>query len=246
MTDASGDAAAWREFAATRDATLRDQLIEAHLELARTVAATLYRQRGSLDVEFGDYLQFATLGLIEAVDRFDPMRGVSFASFASIRIRGAVLNSLEGLSEQYQQIDLRRRLRQERFESLRRPQGVPHLASQDLFARLAEMAVGLALSHLLEGSGMLQAEGGEAQSYHQQFYDTARERQLRETLERLVKGLPDRERRVIRYHYFQNIGFAEIAQMMGVTKGRVSQIHRNALLSLRQAQPGGAPLSREM
>lgn len=235
--------ASWREFAVTRDGALRNRLVEAHLELARIVAAQLYRQRGSLAVEFADYLQFATLGLIEAVDRFDVERGVAFASFASVRIRGAVLNSLAGLSEQYQQIDLRKRLRQERVESLRRPAAE---ARQDLFGRLAEMAIGMALSQLLEGSGMLQGPDDAPGAYQQQFYDSARERQLRESLARLVQGLPDAERRVVRYHYFQNIAFGEIAELLGVSKGRVSQIHRQALLLLKQAQAGGRLLQRDL
>jgi RNA polymerase sigma factor for flagellar operon FliA len=243
MSERAADLSAiWREFAATRDLGLRNQLVEAHLELARTIAAMLYRHRGTLEVEFGDYLQFATLGLIEAVDRFDVGRGVAFASFASIRMRGAVLNSLSALSEEYQQIDLRKRLRLDRVESLRRPE----TGGRDLFARLADMAVGLALSQLLEGSGMLQGEGDTTATYQQQFYDSTRERQLRETLERVVKSLPEQERRVIRYHYFQNIGFGDVAELLGVTKGRVSQIHRRALQLLRQAQVAAPTLSREL
>ena len=241
--DAATDlAAAWRQFAATRDTGLRNHLVECHLELARTVAAVLYRHRSGLEVEFADYLQFATLGLIEAVDRFDGKRGVAFASFASIRIRGSVLNALAGLSEQYQQIDLRKRLRRERLESLRHTP----VAGRDLFGGLAEMAIGLALSRLLEGSGMLQGLGDTAPAYRQEFYDSTRERQLRETLARLVQALPEQERRVVRYHYFQNIGFTEIAELLGLTKGRISQIHRQALLLLKEARTGSTPLSRDL
>lgn len=239
-------AAAWRELAATRDLGLRNQLVESHLKLARTVAAVLYRHRGGLAVEFGDYVQFATLGLIEAVDRFDVERGVPFASFASLRIRGSVLNSLAGLSEQYQQLDLRKRLRRERLESLRRPDaGTVQLHPHDLFSGLAEMAIGLALAHLLEGSGMLQGLGDSTPAYRQEFYDSTRERQLRETLEMLVGSLPERERRVVRYHYFQNIAFSEIAELLGLTRGRVSQIHRQALLLLKAQRAGLPSLDRD-
>lgn len=243
MDDAAGKlTATWREFAQTRDPALRNALIEAHLGLARTVAAVLYRHRGGLEVEFADYMQFATLGLIEAVDRFDVDRGVAFGSFATLRIRGAVLNNLFGLSEQYQQIDLRKRLRQERAESLQKASG----SSADLFGQLAEMAVGLALSHLLEGSGMLQSTDDAAGAYQQQFYDSAGERQLRESLGHDVETLPDQERRVVRYHYFQSIGFTEIAALLGVSKGRVSQIHRRALMLLRQARSGRTSVERDI
>jgi RNA polymerase sigma factor for flagellar operon FliA len=243
MDEAGGDLTAqWRQFAATRDIGLRNHLVEANLGLARTIAATLYTRRGSLQLEFADYLQFATLGLIESVDRFDVERGVTFASFATQRIRGAVLNNLAGMSEQFQQLDLRRRLREERVESLRRsPDGV-----QDLFAQLADMAVGLALSQLLDGSAMLQPadEGGAA--YQQQFYDSAHERQLRETLARLVQALPDQERRVVRYHYFQSIAFTEIGELMGINKQRISLIHRRALQLLKEGHARGRPFVRKV
>jgi RNA polymerase sigma factor for flagellar operon FliA len=51
----------------------------------------------------------------------------------------------------------------------------------------------------------------------------------------LVDALPDQERRVVKYHYFQNLEFTEIARIFGVTKGRVSQIHKRALVLLREA-----------
>lgn len=237
--------ALWREFADTRSLSLRNQLIEAHLVLARTQAAMLFRHRGSLGVEFADYLQFATMGLIEAIDRFDPARGVQFASFATQRIRGAVLNSLAAMSEEYQQLDLRKRMRQERAESLR--PAAPSTGGQpDPFARLADMAIGLALSHLLEGSSMLQPDEGPGSAYHQHFYDAARERELRESLSRLVMSLPEQERRVIRYHYFQNVDFTDIAELLGLSKGRISQIHRRALEMLRHAHARGGHLQRDL
>lgn len=236
--------ALWRRYAAARDLDTRNRLVERHLELARTVAATLYARRGALPVEFGDYLQFATLGLVEAVDHYDAERGVAFASYASVRIRGTILNALEGLSERYQQLDLRRRLRDERLESLRAQPG--GATRRDPFAELADIAVGLALSRLLEGSGMLHEPSGPDPAYRQEFYDTTQERQLRETMGALVQALPEQERRVVRYHYFQNVAFKDIAELLGVTRGRVSQIHRQALLLLRQARHGAPGLSLEL
>ena len=100
-----------------------------------------------------DYMQLATLGLIEAIDRFDaePRRAVQ--AFAAPRIRGAVLNALEALSETYQQNALRKRLQAERLESLRRARRRGRKA--DLFGALADVAVGFALGYMLEGSGMV-------------------------------------------------------------------------------------------
>jgi RNA polymerase sigma factor FliA len=238
------EAEAWQRFTETRDVELRNRLVEHHLPLARMLAATLYARRGALALDFGDYLQFATIGLVEAVDRYDPQHGASFATFASLRIRGSILNNLEALSERYQQLSLRKRLHAERFESLRRP-AAGSGRKRDAFAALAEIAVGLALAHMLEGSGMLAPDSNQSPAYQQEFYDTTQERQMREALALLVQALPEQERRVVRYHYYQNLGFVEIAGLLGVTRGRVSQIHRQALLLLKEARHGPQGLDRE-
>src|SRR3954462_13251534 len=61
----------------------RNALIEYYLPLCRTIAAGLYARRGGLEVEFLDYMQFATIGMIEAVERFDPALGNAFNTFAT-------------------------------------------------------------------------------------------------------------------------------------------------------------------
>jgi RNA polymerase sigma factor FliA len=100
----SDEARLWAKFIRDRDVSTRNRLIEQYLPLCRTIAGAVYAKRGGLEVEFLDYMQFATLGLIEAVQRFDPALGFAFSTYASPRIRGSILNNLEPLSEQYTQI----------------------------------------------------------------------------------------------------------------------------------------------
>jgi RNA polymerase sigma factor for flagellar operon FliA len=116
---ASDEGALWAALIDRRDVASRNRVVEYYLPLCRTIAATLYGKRGGLEVDFLDYMQFATLGLIEAVERFDPSLGFAFTTFATPRIRGAVLNNLEPLSEHYTQIRLRQRIAAQRLESLR-------------------------------------------------------------------------------------------------------------------------------
>jgi RNA polymerase sigma factor for flagellar operon FliA len=223
----------WQQFHQTREPRLRNKLIERYLPLARMVAATLFARRGSIELEFSEYLQAATVGLIEAVDRFDIGRQVHFAAFALPRIRGSVLNSLEGLSERYAQYRLRRRLAEEREASLREGRKLSEV--DDLFSELADVAVGLALSYLLEDSGMLiPAESRD--SYRHDFYQSVAHRELRDSIARLVDALPEKERTVVRYHYYQGLSFTEIAELLVLSKGRISQLHRQALQLLREAQ----------
>ena len=227
----------WRQLRADGDAQARERLLALHMAYARVVAATYYARRFHDDIEFGDYLQFASIGLLEAVERFDPDRGVQFRTFAARRMHGAILNGLERCTEKQQQIAARQRLRAERMRDLKllagessgAGTGVPQ-EPQQLLAFVAEAGIGLALCWLLEGSGMVEGAAG-AES--QPFYRSAELRQLRERLVQAVEGLPAQERTVIRNHYLQEIPFEQIAVGLQLTRGRISQLHRRALLRLR-------------
>jgi RNA polymerase sigma factor for flagellar operon FliA len=242
-SDAAEERALWQRFAGSADAEARGRLIERYLPLSRAIAASLFSRRIADDAEFADYMQYATLGLIEAVDGFDWQRGVKFNTFATYRIQGAIRNAIANFSERREQVGLLYRLKKERIESIKEAAEAPAQApppprrrgarSGALVRELADTAVIWALSYLLEGSGML-APRGEGQ-YTEQFYAGLELRQLKEKLVALVDALPDQERRVIKYHYFQNLEFTEIAGIFGVTKGRISQIHKRGLLLLREA-----------
>lgn len=210
------------------DTQARGRLIEAYLPFARIMAARLYAARVDHDIEFDDYLQYATVGLIESVDRFDPAFGTLFKTFAAHRIQGAVSNGLEQLSEKRTQVGTRRRLQAERRDSA----AAALDDGTDLFQQLADVAVGLALGFVLEDArddALADGDGPE------QPYGALEMAQLRTRLQALVAGLPQRERLVIKYHYLNQVPFNLIADTMGITKGRVSQIHRNALDQLRKA-----------
>lgn len=234
----------WRRLRATGDATARAELLDLHLPYARIVAASYYGRRFGNEVEFDDYVQLAAVGLLEALERFDPARGVQFRTFAARRMHGAILNGLERLTEKQQQIAARRRLRQERL------QDVKSLASVDgrvpcepgpLLRFVTDTGIGLALCWLLEGTAMVEDP---ARSTDQPFYQSAALRQLRQRLLRAVDALPAQEKAVVRSHYLQELPFEEIARMLCLTRGRVSQIHRQALMHLRALVRDDADWSR--
>jgi RNA polymerase sigma factor for flagellar operon FliA len=224
----------WRELSEHRSQDARNRLIDHYLPFSRKIARALYAKRGGLDVEFLDYVQHAAQGLIEAIDRFDVSRGVAFEAYAGTRIRGAVLNNLTAMSEKYAQISLRKRLQQERVDSLSEQVGGKPPA-RDSFRELADLAVGLAISYMLEGTGIVSAEKPVA-AVQRDAYSHIEQDQLVDSLKQLVDALPERPRRVIVYHYYQGLSFTHIAELLGVTKGRVSQIHTQALQLIREAR----------
>jgi RNA polymerase sigma factor for flagellar operon FliA len=237
------EASQWRRWRERRDVAAREALISRHIAYARTVAATYYGRRIHDEIEFGDYLQYARIGLLESLDRFDPAQGVQFRTFAARRMHGAILDGIERLSEKQQQIAVRQRIRRERVQavkeaaaaqapagSARREQG---RGADDLFRYLADVGIGLAICRLLEGTGMVDTSASPDNAVAEQRYEAVELAQLhRRTLE-LMADLSPQQRTVIRYHYLQDHSFEEIADMMSVTRSRISQIHRQGLAALR-------------
>ncbi|HZY18911.1 MAG TPA: sigma-70 family RNA polymerase sigma factor [Ramlibacter sp.] len=231
--------ALWQRLRAQDDPAARSELLALHLPYARVVAASLYARRYHDDIEFADYLQYANVGLLECVDRYDPARGAQFRTFASRRMHGAILNGIERLTEKQQQITARQRLQAERLDRIkaqahRHDADGPLPASPEppLFRYVAEVGIGLALAWLLDGTGMVEdAERSESVP----FYRDAAVRQVRQRLDAIVGALPAQERLVVRSHYQQQMRFDEIAQMLHLTKGRISQIHAQAMRHLREA-----------
>jgi RNA polymerase sigma factor FliA len=235
-TQAGRDSTAllWSSWQDDRSQAHRDALVAEYTELVRIVAAKTYRKRFSDELEYRDYVQFGMVGLLEAIDRFDTTQGVKFETFASHRIQGAILNGTESLSEKQRQIAVRRRVRAERAKSL--VEGDSKADRLDPVERLADTAVGVALGLLLDNAGMyLDGEPSTGNTP----YERTELAQLRGRLAGLVDRLPPSERRVVRGHYFQQIPFDQIAEMVGVTKGRISQVHHAALRRLRKLHEAG-------
>jgi RNA polymerase sigma factor for flagellar operon FliA len=214
------------------------EYVALHLQLpvlaapyARAIAAQLYAGRHRDDVEFKDFLQLACVGLLESIDRFKPDRGVSFRTFCTPRLRGSVLAGITRLSDGQEQVSLQRRMRRERVISLE-PEPETTDRSHDTFQTLATLAVGLAIGFLLDDTGLVEDCTSKPTPYGN-AYQTIAWRQTRERLHGAVGQLAERDQKIIRYHYFHGLAFERIADIFGLTKGRISQLHRAALLELR-------------
>lgn len=216
----------WTQFRASRDPGLRGRLIERYLPLARSAAARLFRVRADSSIPFADYLQYARLGLVEAIDGYDPTREASFETYSSYRIRGAMLNGLGRETELVAQRSFWRTHLAERLGSLK---PAPYSTAEKELAELARMTVGLAIGFLLDADDT----EVEDETPRANPYAIAELSQLREIVRASVLRLPPREQQLIRRHYFEHREFREIAREMTVTPGRVSQLHSQALERIR-------------
>jgi RNA polymerase sigma factor for flagellar operon FliA len=239
-TDLEPEAALWDDYRRSRDPQVRHRLVRRYLGMTQRIAASLFGRRIGNSASFDDYLQCARVGLLEAIDRYDPTREASFATFAGYRIRGSVLNGLEQSSESAAQAAHRRHARlRERAQSLASAAGGSAgslhrgLATQghaDRFAGMVDVTILLAMGYVLEDNGDWNPAGAETNDP----YRSLELERVRARLNQLVDVLPERERWIVRYHYFQHMEFQEIGELLEVSKGRVSQLHARALQLIRE------------
>lgn len=216
----------WDAYAVSRDPQTRGDLIEHYMPLARIIAAKVFGLRADPFAKFDDYLQYARVGLIEAVDRYDATRSVPFEAYSTPRIRGAILNGLDHESEVSAQRGFWRTRMQERTDSLLGDKQPERATLQELI----QLTVGLALGAMLEEAG---GELVDEQPRSNPYAVTEMEQLTRQVRGLLVK-LPEREQQVIRGHYFEQRELQSIAADYGITKGRASQLHAQALIRLRE------------
>jgi len=215
----------WDRYLASRDQALRNALTERYLPLARSIAASVFKARLDDSVAFDDFLQYARMGLMQAVERFDPTRGIVFEAFAARRVRGAILNGLGRESEVAAQRHSYAERRRERLRSIKEHSG------GDRLQYLVRITVTAAIAAMLDEEFEEPADEAVASNP----YASAELSQLGQALWGYMASLPERQRFIVQQHYVGGLEFQDIAQQLQLSKGRVSQLHAQALEQLRSA-----------
>ena len=242
----------WRRYRRTGDLRSRNQLILAYSPLVKYLAGRMVA-RMPAHVEAADLVAYGLGGLIEAVERFDPARGVKFEAYASKRIRGAIVDELRSLDWVPRSIrGEARRIEEATADlsgSLHRVPTDAELAAQmsmdpeELDASLQRVADAhmVALDQPWDIGG---SDGGETTLLQTlpapEVADpavNADRSELRQRITDAVLQLPERERLVLGLRYHQELRPAEIAEIIGVTESRVAQLHAKAVLQLRALLP---------
>jgi RNA polymerase sigma factor for flagellar operon FliA len=243
----------WRTFRRTGDQALRDRLILMYAPIVKYVAGRL----GSglpAHVDEGDLVSYGLLGLISAIERYDPDRDVKFETYAIARIKGSILDELRALDwvprsvrSRARQIEramseLEARLgRAPSDEELAKKVGVSVEELENTLTDISRSSIA-ALDELwtISGSGGDQValidtiedtQGPEPQSAFAQT-------ELREMVADAITSLPEREKLVITLYYYEDLTLREIGEVLGVTESRVSQLHTKAVLRLKARLSG--------
>jgi RNA polymerase sigma factor FliA len=227
---AEHEAALWKSFKSEELQSTREKLFGLYAGFAENVAWRIWQESVRGDIDFGDLRQFAYAGLLEALDRFDQDLGTPFRAYAVHRIAGCVRDGLAHMNEVREQISWRQRMRRERLKSL----SDGHTRQQAPVEKLADLAVGLALGFMLEGTGIVGAPGHEPISTDTNAYDTLAWKETLDRLHRELDRLPERQATILRQHYINGMDFEGLSALLSISKGRVSQLHREALSTLRK------------
>jgi RNA polymerase sigma factor FliA len=232
----------WRRLRGESDETARHRLILHYAPLVKYVAGRLGSGlRRAVDGE--DLVSYGTLGLIEAIDRFEPTRGIKFETYAAARIRGSIIDELRRLDWVPRRVRARCRQLQDGVAELEHrlqrtcteEELADHLGVDVDTVRhtLADMAAGglVALDELTSGGFPLADLLADPDAVDPA--GAAERTELRRSLVDTVRSLPDRERTVVALYYFESMTLQQVAGVLGVTESRVSQIHARVVVSLR-------------
>lgn len=238
----------WRRYKDDGDGTARERLVVAYSPMVKFVAGRLGAGLPS-HVEDADLISYGLVGLIGAIERFEPERGIKFETFAMTRIRGSIIDELRSLDWVPRSVRSRAReieVAQAKLEhELQRAPSEAELAAKlnmsedELQSSLLEIANSsvYALDELWtvsDSSGdqvsLLDTIADDGSADPQEALATS---EVKERLTEAISGLPEREQLVVALYYYENLTLREIGEVLGVTESRVSQLHTKAVMRLK-------------
>jgi RNA polymerase sigma factor for flagellar operon FliA len=244
----------WREYLQTRADAARERLILHYSPLVSRVASRVGVGLPS-NVEVGDCTSYGMFGLIDAIEKYDPDRGVRFEPYAMSRIRGAILDELRALDWIPRSVRQKARTVERAYQALesrlhRSPTEAELAAElevsvedlQQTFSQISVVNV-MALDELLavaeDQPGVMSLGDTLADLDADDPVAVFESQETRALLLGAIAELTERDRRVIHLYYVEGLTLAEVGEHVGVSESRVCQIHSKAMLALRTKLSGG-------
>ncbi len=237
----------WAEYKERGGRALRDQLIVLYSPLVKYVAARVAVGMPQ-HVDSADLVSYGIIGLIDAIDRFDPERAVKFETYAIPRIRGAIIDELRAIDWVPRSVRAKARAVEQAYSTLeaglhRSPTdtevaveiGITEGDLQDILRQVSFVGVA-ALDEVFSSGG----ERSDRTTLGDTIADVGagpgakfEDKELKELLLQAITRLGDRERTVLSLYYYEGLTLAEIGEILGVTESRICEIHTKAVLQLR-------------
>jgi RNA polymerase sigma factor for flagellar operon FliA len=241
--NAEGKQKLWEAYAKKKNPELQEKIIIEYAGLVKLVAGRLSMYLG-YNVEYDDLVGYGTFGLIDAVDKFDYTKGVKFETYASLRIRGAILDQIRKMDWIPRSIRQKQRKIDMAYQSLEQKYG--RMASDEEIASELEISVDefenwqnqtkvtniISLDEFMEQGAEAKVEQNLTADFDQP--DKIVEKQeLKELLIKTLESLTEKEKKVIVLYYYEELTLKEISRILEVSESRISQLHTKALQKMK-------------
>ncbi len=226
------------------DRNNREQIIKDYVPLVKFVAHRIASRLPS-HVELDDLINSGILGLMDAIEKFEPARNIKFKTYAELRVKGAILDGLRELDWVPRSLRRKKKDIEVAYHSLEQQMGraatdeevAAHLGVplEELHKNLDELK-GVTLGTFVEvgedgeGESLISfVPDPDAEDPHQTFQAS----EIKEILKDAMEVLPKKEKFVVQLYYFDELTMKEIGTLLNITESRVSQLHTKAMLRLR-------------
>jgi RNA polymerase sigma factor FliA len=226
------------------DKNNREQIIKDYVPLVKFVAHRIASRLPS-HVELDDLINSGILGLMDAIEKFEPARNIKFKTYAELRIKGAILDGLRDLDWVPRSLRRKKKDIEGAYHTLEQQMG--HAATDEEVA----LHLGMPLEELHKnlddlkgvtlGTFVEVGEDGEGESLISFVPDpdaedpsqTFQASEIKDILRTAMELLPKKEKFVVQLYYFDELTMKEIGTLLNITESRVSQLHTKAMLRLR-------------
>lgn len=234
----------WEMYQTKRTPELREQIILEYAPLVKVVAGRLSMYLG-YNVEYDDLVSYGIFGLIDAIDKFDMDKEVKFETYASLRIRGAILDQIRKMDW------IPRTVRQKQKKIDEAVKRVEMQTGKTALDEEVARELGLSSEELMEWQSQLKItnvvslnefieQGSEPvmdarhNSHFIQPEEQVQETELREKLQEAMEHLTEKEKKVILLYYYEDLTLKEISKVLEVSESRISQLHTKALSKMQK------------
>lgn len=235
--------ALWDEYHKTKSAQLREQLIVEYAGLVKVVAGRLGMYLG-YTVEYDDLVGYGIFGLIDAIEKFEITKGVKFETYASLRIRGSILDQIRKMDWIPRTLRQKQKKMDGALATLEAKLGRT-ATDEEIAAELeispdelvnwqnqTKVANLISLDEYLEQGSEVKVDGAIVPKFEQPE-EVIEKQELKHMLEQAIEMLTENEKRVIVFYYFEELTLKEISKILEVSESRVSQLHTKALHKMK-------------
>ncbi len=233
----------WDEYIKTRTPELRDTIIIEYAPLVKVVAGRLSMYLG-YNVEYEDLVSYGNFGLIDAIDKYDAAKAVKFETYASLRIRGAILDQIRKMDWIPRTVRQRQKKIDAAIKELEAKNGrnatdqeiadVLGISGEEYLEWQSQMMITnvVSLNEFLEQGSEIPAERNLTQKIDVPE-EVLERNELKKILAESLELLTEKERKVILLYYYEDLTLKEISNILEVSESRISQLHTKALQKMK-------------